>query len=499
MRYTQHHPCNALSVLATFTRRPLIIPPFPTKTPMSTPRNTSTDPAHVFAEHIAQVRFDGLTDATIRATCRDILDTLGCMLGGSGEPGIDTLRRLAARWGGREEATVLLAGLRVPAHQAALVNGAMAHALDFDDTHDGAGMIHPGAPVLAAALAAAELAGAVTGEKFVLAVALGLDVACRVALGAPEDRGWHRTAAMGVFGATASASHVLDLTAPQVEHALGIALSQAAGTRQCIDDGALTKRFQAGQAASAGVLSAVLASEAFTGAREVFIGRYGFLPMYQPGHIDVDAMLAGLGTVWQGDRVSLKPYPCFRPGHPAIDAAIALHRELAVSDAEQIAAVILETDPRCFADQFEGGTHKRRPRHVIEAQFATIFLAATGLLRGQVCIGDVAGLGDAAIHALADRIDGRAVPDRPRGWARLTVTLVDGRSGCREVMHATGSPDAPIPDDLLDAKFRDCAAHATATIPRDAVEAMIAFIRNLPQQADACSFLRWVRGPASAA
>lgn len=455
-----------------------------------TPTSTPADPAHAIAQHIVQAQAGELPDATVRATCRDILDTLGCMLGGSSAPGIDTLRGLAAHWGGREEASVVLSGLRVPAHQAALVNGAMAHALDFDDTHDRASMIHPGAPVLAAAMAASELRGSVPGGEFVLAVALGLDVACRVALGAPEDRGWHRTAAMGVFGAAAAASRLLGLNAPQVEHALGIALSQASGTRQCIDDGALTKRFQAGQAASAGVLSAVLASSGFTGASNVFAGRYGFLPMYQPGHYDASALTARLGDVWEGDQVSLKPYPCFRPSHPAIDAAIALHRELDIDHATRIATVTLETDPRCFTDQFEGGAHKRQPRHVIEAQFATPFLVATGLLHGHVRISDVAGLGDPTILALADRIDGRSVPDRPRGWAKLMIRLADGRTGSHEVIRATGSPDVPIPDDALDAKFRDCAMNAVSSIPSVSIDSTIAFVRNLVRQPDVCRLLR---------
>src|SRR5262245_2947113 len=137
------------------------------------------DPAHAFAQHVASARASELPPATVRATCRDILDTLGCMIGGSGAPGIDMLRRVVLRAGGQAEATVLLAGARAPAQAAALVNGAMAHALDFDDTHDEAGAIHPGAPVLASALASAEMRGGVTGRDFILAVALGLDVACR--------------------------------------------------------------------------------------------------------------------------------------------------------------------------------------------------------------------------------------------------------------------------------------------------------------------------------
>jgi 2-methylcitrate dehydratase PrpD len=111
-----------------------------------------------------------------------------------------------------------------------------------------------------------------------LAVALGLDVSCRIALACTLDRGWHRTAAIGVFGATAAAGKLIGLTPEQMLAAFGIAYSHAAGNRQCILDGALTKRLQAGQAASAGVFSALLAQTGFTGARNIFNGRFGCAP-----------------------------------------------------------------------------------------------------------------------------------------------------------------------------------------------------------------------------
>jgi 2-methylcitrate dehydratase PrpD len=187
------------------------------------------------------------------------------LLGGSGAPGIDTLVQVLGRWGGLAESQVMLSGLRLPAPTATLINASMAHALDFDDTLDHGGSIHPGASVLGASLATADALGGVSGADLMLAVALGLDVSCRVALASTLDRGWHRTAAMGVFGAAAAAGKLLGLTVPQMVNAFGIAFSQAAGNRQCIVDGALTKRLQAGQAASSGVLAAMLAREGFTG------------------------------------------------------------------------------------------------------------------------------------------------------------------------------------------------------------------------------------------
>ena len=236
------------------------------------------------------------------------------MLGGSGSPGIDELCAVTGHWGGREESRVLLRATRLPAPQAALLNASMGHALDFDDTLDSGGSIHPGVSVLAAVLAVADMLGGVSGRDALLAVALGLDVSCRVAFAATVDRGWHRTAAMGVFGATAAAGKLAGLTAEQMLNAFGIAYSHAAGNRQCILDGALTKRLQAGQAASAGVFSAVLAQTGFTGAHNIFNGRFGFLELYQPdGH---DASLLTCATSaprFHGEALSFKPYPVRPP------------------------------------------------------------------------------------------------------------------------------------------------------------------------------------------
>ena len=210
----------------------------------------SKDPAWALAEHICGNGFADLPTATRAATCNDILDTFGCLLGGSGEPGIAELARIIGGWGGAPQSQVMLWQRRLPAPQAAMLNASMAHALDFDDTLDHGGSIHPGASVLAASLAVADMLGGVSGPSLILAVTLGLDVSCRVALASTLDRGWHRTAAMGVFGAAAASGKLLGLNVEQMVNALGIAFSQSAGNRQCILDGALTKRLQAGQAAA---------------------------------------------------------------------------------------------------------------------------------------------------------------------------------------------------------------------------------------------------------
>jgi 2-methylcitrate dehydratase PrpD len=443
------------------------------------------DAAWPLAEHVCRTGYADLPASAVASARRDILDTFGCMLGGSNSPGIDELFSVISRWGGLAESRVLFRGVRLPAPQAALLNASMGHALDFDDTLDTGGSIHPGVSVLGAVLAVCDSLEGVTGRDLLLAVALGLDVSCRIALASTLDRGWHRTAAIGIFGATAAAGKLIGLTQQQMLAAFGIAYSHAAGNRQCILDGALTKRMQAGQAASAGVFSAVLAQTGFTGARNIFGGRFGFFELYQPNGYDASVLLRHLGTAFRGEALSYKPYPCGRPLHPAIDAALAARARLEIARPDDIASVTIEADPAGHSDQFGRGPAKRRPTQVVEAQFAQPFLVATALVHGKIGIAEVDGLGDEAVLALADRIAGVAREDRTKGSLSITVHRTDGRSVTVEASDPIGSPAKPLTDAQFEAKFRDCVRNARATLTDASVDAVLAAIGRLETLPDA--------------
>src|SRR5215472_1254230 len=442
------------------------------------------DAAWPLARHICRTGYADLPVSAVESAGRDILDTFGCMLGGSGSPGIGELFAVISHWGGLAESRVLLRRIRLPAPQAALLNASMGHALDFDDTLDAGSSIHPGVSVLASVLAVSDSLGDVSGRHVLLAVALGLDVSCRIALASTLDRGWHRTAAMGVFGATAAAGKLLGLTPQQMLHALGIAYSHAAGNRQCILDGALTKRMQAGQAASAGVFSAVLAQTRFSGAQSIFNGRFGFFELYQPDGHDASLLLRDLGTVFCGEALSYKPYPCGRPLQAAIDAALEARTALGIAGADDIESVTIEADPAGHTDQFGRGPAKRRPTQVVEAQFAQPFLVATALVHGKIRIAEVDGLGDAPVLALSDRIVGIARDSRPTGSLSITVRRTDGRSVTVEATDPSGSPQNPLSDAQFEAKFRDCARNALRPLSNESVDAVLSRVRQLDRVAD---------------
>jgi 2-methylcitrate dehydratase PrpD len=443
------------------------------------------DPASALAQHVCRTGYADLPASAVESARRDLLDTFGCMLGGSGSPGIGELFAVISRWGGLAESRVLLRGVSLPSPQAALLNASMGHALDFDDTLDTGGSIHPGVSVLGAVLAVSDSRGNVTGKELLLAVALGLDVSCRVALASTVDRGWHRTAAMGIFGAAAAAGKLLRLTPEQMLAAYGVAYSHAAGNRQCILDGALSKRLQAGQAASAGVFSAVLAQTGFTGAHNIFDGRFGFFELYQPNGADPSVLLRDLGTAFRGEALSYKPYPCGRPLHAAIDAALAARAQLQITRADDIAAVTIEADPAGHAEQFERGPAKRRPTQVVEAQFAQPFLIATALVHGRVGIAEVDGLGDPAVLALSDRIAGVASEGRKKGSLSITVSRTDGRDVTIEAVDPIGSPHKRLTDAQFQAKFRDCARNAVQPLSDATIDAALTRIARLEALSDA--------------
>jgi 2-methylcitrate dehydratase PrpD len=246
---------------------------------------------------------------------------------------------------------------------------------------------------------------------------------------------------------------------------------------------------QAGQAASAGVFSAVLAQTGFTGAHNIFVGRFGFFELYQPNGADPSVLLRDLGTAFRGEALSYKPYPCGRPLHAAIDAALAARAQLQIAGGDDIAAVTIETDPAGYSDQFERGPAKRRPTQVVEAQFAQPFLVATAMVHGKVGIAEVDGLGDPAVQALSDRVAGIPCEDRKKGTLSITVTRTDGRSVTVEASDPIGSPQKPLTNAQLEAKFRDCARNAVRPLSDSRIDAALTAIGRLETLADATELM----------
>ncbi|MBI2907330.1 MAG: MmgE/PrpD family protein [Chloroflexi bacterium] len=444
------------------------------------------DAAVAMAKNIIKTGYSDLPSEAVEATKKDILDTLGAILAGSAAPGGREIAELMKELGGRPESTVLVYGGKISSVSAAMANGAMGHALDYDDTHD-QGIIHAGVTVVPAAFATAERVGKVNGKDFIAAVALGVDVACRMALANNEGpAGWILTPLYGFFGAAAAAAKVMGLDEAKTVSALGIAYAQASGNNQSVDDGALTKRMQAGFAARGGVMAALMAQKGITGAINSLEGGRGIYKLYHGGDYNPAPLTDQLGAKFEVADLSFKPYPCCRTLHPYIDAALALAKEhnLRAEDVEEIAIGInKENHPRAYPLEV-----KCNPRTVVDAQFSIPYAVACALAKRQVVISDFteAGIQDKTVLTLANKVRPRFEPKMIRRELTPGLVEVKTRSGSfsKYIDIAYGHPKNPMSMGDIVAKFEDCARNAARPIPKDHVTRAIEMVAHLEKQED---------------
>ena len=339
---------------------------------------------------------------------------------------------------------------------AALLNGALGHSLDFDDTH-AAGSLHPGCVVIPAALAAAELQGA-SGSDVLAAIIAGYDVACRLALALPAAdhfaRGFQPTSTCGVFGAAAAAARVFGLDPAATEAALGIALSQSAGSPQYVVNGAWTKRFQVGWAAMSGLAAASLARERFLGPVEALEGKHGFLQRSPTA--DPTRAVRALGSRFEIMQTGVKPYPSCRFGHAGIDAALAFRTEMDL-DPARIERVTYGTSALGLRLIGEPAGKRQDPRTVVDGQFSGPFVIAAALAKGAVTWDSYALLHEPAIRALMSRItcepDEEAQAEFPGNMSGRLTVRAGGRSWERMVQVPKGEPATFLTDAELRTKF----------------------------------------------
>jgi 2-methylcitrate dehydratase PrpD len=432
----------------------------------------------------AAIQHDALPEAIRTRTRFLVLDLIGNIVRGrhdaeSTAPLLATVRALGLAAGG---AAVFGDATRYTPAGAALLNGALAHSLDFDDTH-AAGSLHPGAPVIPAALAAAEMAGA-DGKTVLAAIVAGYEVTCRLAVALPAgdhyDRGYHPTATCGAFGAAAAAGRVFGLTAAQVEDALGIALSQSAGSLQFLKNGAWTKRFQVGWAAMAGLVAAQLAREGFRGAGEALEGKAGFLSAYAPNPVPARA-LQGLGSEWELMNTAVKPYPSCRYGHASVDAALMLRAEHGLSAAE-IEGVTMGLPDKGMLLVGRPLEYKQNPQNVVDGQFSGPFVVSCALVRGHFGWDSYAWLNDADIRAMMPKVvceqDPEIEAEFPANMSGKVTIRARGQSFSRKVVVPKGEPANFLTEAELRGKFAAlCDAVLGAERARQLADAVLSLDR----------------------
>jgi len=293
------------------------------------------DISSLIAHFVAEFPDKDLPDSAMNILHLSLVDWVSVALAGRKESVSRIVREMAADEGGAEEAQVIGLSRRLPARAAALVNGTVSHALDYDDTHF-LYLGHPSVAVIPAALAIADKLG-VGAHAFQNATLIGMEVACRVGawLGRKHYRtGFHVTSTAGTFGAAMAAARLMGLPLEQTANALGLAASRASGVKAQF--GTMGKPYHAGMAASAGVEAALLAAKGFVAAKKGLDGPQGFGETHH-GCFHEDAF-DGLGKNYVFEGVSHKFHACCHGTHAALEALILLRNEhwLKPDDVDEI-------------------------------------------------------------------------------------------------------------------------------------------------------------------
>jgi 2-methylcitrate dehydratase PrpD len=426
----------------------------------------------------ADIPQDALDKARLGMT-----DFIGVALAGSREESSRIIREYDNRMGGVAEATIIAGDRKTSPEMAALVNGTMGHALDYDDMSVSP-IAHPSVFLAPAVLAVGESIGA-SGLEALAAYVVGYEVAGCVAEPMFQShyvRGWHSTSTFGSLGAAAAVAWLLKLDSRQVRMAIGIAASLACGLRQ--NFGTMTKPLHAGKAGANGVQAAFLARAGFTADANIIEAPLGFARVM--GHDD-EVDWAGAGTnlgktflIAGPVGLAIKPYPSCGFTHTAIDCALDL-RQQGVK-AEEIVGIELGTSP--FDKQL---LIHHRPRTGLEGKFSLEYCVARALVSGCVRLDSFSG--EAVLEPEVQRlIEGMKwvekfpmpVMGTPEGFGAksVTVTARNGKKYDAAASVARGMPTNPLGAHEFNAKYRDCASKV---LSEKAVEESLSLLTGMQQ------------------
>lgn len=447
------------------------------------------------ATFAANLSFDAIPSEVADRARHLMLDALGCALAARQE-------EFAAAYAAaiKELARTDIAGcavighqLRLPMRDAALLNGILAHGLDFDDTHI-VGIVHLSVAVLPAVLALAADQG-LSGRQALLAYIIGLEAGSRLAAAAPglfHESGFHPTMTVGVFAAAIACARLIGLDAQGIDRAQGFALSTAGGTLQFVEDGAWTKRMHPGWAASAGITCAVMARQSIPTPLMVYEGRFGlfraFLGEERIHRVDLDKIIDAFSTQWHLMEIGVKPFPVCHFNHSCADAAIVLHERLAEAGVgpQRIRRVEARVPQSVMPSVCVPVEVKRSPTTDYEAKFSMHYAVACGLLRGHLGLADLLpnAICDPQVRSLMRLVD--CVPDPTSTFPRyytgeVMLVLDDGTSMTHREGINRGHAERPLDGPAIRSKYRK---NAGRSFHHEAVHALEDFILSIDSQPD---------------
>lgn len=384
--------------------------------------------------------------AEVAAAAQMLLaDTLAVGAAGSSAPGAAGVLAAAMRWGSGEDAPLLGRAGRLPAASAAFVNGFQIHSLEWDAVHDVA-VVHAMSVVTAALHAVCARAAAVgtpvPADRALVALAVGVDIACGLGIAATEGMRFFRAGTAGLIGAALACARVAGTPPAAFADVLGLAFAQAGGTMQAHVEGSLALPLQIAAAARAAVTAVDLANAGLTGPHDALEGPFGYFRMVDAGMIE--RYSATIGSGWRVAEVSIKPWPSGRAAHATLGVLAAMIRDAGVT-AAQVNAVQAHVPPLVGRMIGRPWVPEMPPAY---ARLCLPLLVALMLSEGRIDPRrfDAATFSDANLRAIGDRVKIVEVAGDANALApqRIVVLLGDGRVLDRQVATGLGHPANPL-------------------------------------------------------
>jgi 2-methylcitrate dehydratase PrpD len=441
------------------------------------------------AEYASEVKFEDLPEEPVGVAKNVTLTVLGTTVAGATAEGCETLVNQAKEWGGREEATILIYGGKVPAHNAALVNSVMARALDFCD-----GMIpgmHVGSSSVPTALATAELIGGCSGKDFLTALVVGSEVAARLNLSESAYDGFDPTGVCSIFAAAAIAGRIMHLSPKQMLDALALAFNRSGGSFQSNVDGSLAVRLIQGFVSQAGIICAQLAQKGFNGPKNFLGGVYGYFHLYAKDRYDAQAVVGELGERFEMTKVLFKKYPSCGGTLSSTDAILEIMREkeLIPENVVQIDIKVVPYIYRLVGHPFKIGENPK-----VDAQFSIQYCVANALLRRSAKLKhfDEPYIMDPKIMGLIKKI--HITPDpllEERGHTALEMRVMtrDGSIYHKSVDIARGFPKNPLTKEEHNERFQDCMNYSGKPLPPENIKKIVSLVNSLEEVKDVRSLI----------
>jgi 2-methylcitrate dehydratase PrpD len=443
------------------------------------------------AKFVYETKFQDLTKETVETVKRQLIALYAATIAGNDSEGCGTVADLARALGGKEEATILIHGGKVPAHEAAFVNAVMGRAWDICD-HIAPG-VHIGSAVIPAALAAAELAGGCTGEELITAVAVGTELSLRLNLEEEDYAGFDPTGVCAVYAAAAASAKLLGLDEAQILNALGLVFNKCGASFQSNIDGTLAVRIIEGWVAEAGLKCARLAKLGISGPVNFLDGVYGYYHLFGRDKKETDSAVEGLGTVWHLTDLNFKKYPsCGQTqGSTCLILEMMEKHGFSGDDVERVEVLVPPFTYKLVGHFQLGGNPK------VNAQFSVGYCVANALVRPPVKLShfEPEEIKQPLVLDFLEKkvkvISEPAIEARPRHHysSDIHVWTKDGRKLAGQIEVPPGTPGNPMTDAEHRQRFYDCVAFAGIDWLTKRSDAMLEYLEHMERKKNIEEFI----------